>query len=87
MENVSPEPIMASIFGYLRTAAMQAAVRLDLFTALAEGAAGPEALAARTGANPRSLRSLCDYLTTLGHLEKTRRRLRPDAFERDVPRP
>jgi 2-polyprenyl-3-methyl-5-hydroxy-6-metoxy-1,4-benzoquinol methylase len=70
METVSPEPIMASIFGYLRTAAMQAAVRLDLFTAIGEGVTDIEALATRIQSNPRSLRSLCDYLTTLGHLEK-----------------
>jgi 2-polyprenyl-3-methyl-5-hydroxy-6-metoxy-1,4-benzoquinol methylase len=70
MDDASPAPIMASIFGYLRTAALQAAIRLDLFTKIAEGATGVDALAAACKADRRSVRSLCDYLTSVGHLEK-----------------
>ena len=49
---------------------MKAALTLDLFTLLGEGAATPAALAVRTGASERGLRILCDYLVVKGFLEK-----------------
>ena len=71
MDDGSPAPIIASLFGYLRTAALQGAIRLDLFTKIAEGTTGAEALAKAAAADPRSIRSLCDYLTSIGHLTKS----------------
>jgi SAM-dependent methyltransferase len=61
---------METFSGYQRGAALQAAVRLDLFTAIGEGANDPVALARRCAASPRGLRILCDYLTVTGFLEK-----------------
>jgi SAM-dependent methyltransferase len=66
----SPDLVMETFLGYQRAAALQAAVRLDLFTAVAEGVASPAALARRCGAAERGMRILCDYLTVLGFLEK-----------------
>jgi SAM-dependent methyltransferase len=66
----SPERLMDAFSGYQRSAALQAAVRLDLFTAIAEGATDPAALAGRCAASSRGLRILCDYLAVLGFLEK-----------------
>jgi ubiquinone/menaquinone biosynthesis C-methylase UbiE len=66
----SPDLIMETFLGYQRAAALQAAVRLDLFTAIAEGAVEPASLALRCAAAERGIRILCDYLTVLGFLEK-----------------
>src|SRR5262245_53040916 len=54
--------------GYQRTAAVKAAIELDLFTAIAEGATTPAALASRCRASERGLRILCDYLVVGGFL-------------------
>lgn len=53
-----------------QTAAIKAALELDLFSEIAKGANTAEALANRTGADMRGIRILCDYLTVRGHLEK-----------------
>ncbi|MGH9721708.1 MAG: methyltransferase family protein, partial [Bryobacteraceae bacterium] len=55
---------------YQRTAALKAAIDLNLFTAIAEGAGTTAALAARCGASERGARILCDFLTTIGFLTK-----------------
>jgi SAM-dependent methyltransferase len=69
-----PQPSPALIFELLnahhRTAALQAAIQLDLFRALGEGPADVSTLAERCSASPRGTRILCDYLTTMGLLEK-----------------
>lgn len=54
-----------------RTAALKAAVELDAFTAIGEGADTVAALARRCGASERGMRILCDYLTVIGFLTKT----------------
>jgi len=56
---------------YQRTGALRAAVELDVFTAVAEGADTAPALAARTGAAERGIRILCDTLAAWGFLRKT----------------
>lgn len=66
----SPDLLMETFLGYQRAAALQAAVRLDLFTVIAEGAGDPPTLAARCAASARGLRILCDYLAVLGFLRK-----------------
>ena len=64
-----------------RTAALKAAVDVDVFTAIDEGAADAAAIAARCGASERGIRILCDYLTVAGWLSKHdgRYALAPDA--------
>lgn len=69
MDDNSPAPIIASILGYFRTAAMLAATRLDLFTRIAEGQDSVAALAEACGGEERSIRALCDFLVVHRHLE------------------
>jgi ubiquinone/menaquinone biosynthesis C-methylase UbiE len=66
----TPERIFQTLTAYQQTAALKAAIELELFTAIAEGADTTAALAARTGAAERGLRILCDYLTVAQFLGK-----------------
>jgi ubiquinone/menaquinone biosynthesis C-methylase UbiE len=66
----SPELFFETANAYQRSAALKAAVELDLFTAVAEGAGTAPALAARCGASERGVRILCDYLVIAGMLTK-----------------
>lgn len=70
MSDYSENPVFEIAMAYQKTAALTAAVRLDLFTAIGEGTVSVEALAASTTASKRGLRILCDYLTVIGLLEK-----------------
>lgn len=67
--------------GYQRTAAVKAAIELDVFTAIGEGATTAPALAGRCQASERGLRILCDFLVVAGLLTKDGNRygLAPDA--------
>ncbi len=71
MTDISPDLFVDTVQAFQKTAAIKAAVELDLFTLIGAGARTTDALAARTGASGRGLRILCDYLTTLGFLEKS----------------
>src|SRR6185369_14349610 len=53
---------------YQRTAALKAAIELDVFSAIGAGATTPAAVAARTGASARGLRALCSRLVADGFL-------------------
>jgi predicted O-methyltransferase YrrM len=66
----SPENIFQVLHAYQQTAAVKAAIELDLFTAVDEGNHCLEELAKRLGAAERGVRILCDYLTILGFLRK-----------------
>jgi SAM-dependent methyltransferase len=66
----SPEIIFEALMAYQRTAALKAAIELDLFTAIAGGAQTAEALGETCNAAPRGLRILCDYLVVGGFLTK-----------------
>jgi len=66
----SPERIFLALTAYQQTEALRAAIALDLFTSVAEGATDVPALAARCQASERGIRILCDYLTVLGFLGK-----------------
>jgi SAM-dependent methyltransferase len=67
---VSPEPIFDALLAFQLTAAMKAAIDIDLFTGIGEGKTTPAALAARCQAAERGVRILCDYLTVQGFLTK-----------------
>jgi hypothetical protein len=67
----APDAIFDALFAYQQTAALKAAIDLNLFTAIDEGASDVASLASRTGASARGVRILCDYLTTLSMLTKT----------------
>lgn len=66
----SPELFFQTVNGYQKTAAIKAAVELDLFTAIAEGKQAVEDLAARCKASERGTRILCDFLVIQGFLTK-----------------
>src|SRR5438477_3999376 len=66
----SPELFFETAFAHQRSAALKAAVDLDVFTAIQEGARTAKSLAASRGASERGMRILCDYLTMTGFLEK-----------------
>ena len=67
---VSPALFFKTVNAYQETEALRAAIQLDLFTAIDEGAQDPAAIAARCHAAPRGVRILCDYLTIIGFLTK-----------------
>ncbi len=60
--------VFDAITSYQRTAAMKAAVDLDVFSAVGAGATTPDTLAAKTGASARGLRALCSRLVADGFL-------------------
>ncbi|MBV8859406.1 MAG: class I SAM-dependent methyltransferase [Acidobacteria bacterium] len=66
----SPEYFFASANAYQRTAALKAAVELELFTAVAEGKRDAPSIAARCGASERGARILADFLVVNGFLTK-----------------
>jgi 2-polyprenyl-3-methyl-5-hydroxy-6-metoxy-1,4-benzoquinol methylase len=66
----SAEIVFDTMFAYQRSGALKAALDLDVFTAIHEGATSAPSLAARCGAAERGVRILCDYLTTIGLLTK-----------------
>jgi precorrin-6B methylase 2 len=68
--NVSPALFFDTVNAYQQTAAIKAAIDLDLFTAIAEGRESARQIAERCGASERGIRILCDYLTVLGFLTK-----------------
>ncbi|HJR08283.1 MAG TPA: class I SAM-dependent methyltransferase [Pyrinomonadaceae bacterium] len=66
----TPERIFITLTAYQQTAALKAAIELDIFTAIAEGDDTTAKLAARTKAAERGVRILCDYLTVSQFLGK-----------------
>ena len=74
----SPELFFETAFVHQRTAALKAAVDLDVFTAIQDGARTAKSIAGARGASERGIRILCDYLTTMGFLEKTAAFVRSD---------
>jgi predicted nicotinamide N-methyase len=70
MADISPDLFMDAVLAYQQTAAIKAALELDLFTEIAKGNTTAESLAQTTGAAVRGIRILCSYLTVRGHLEK-----------------
>jgi ubiquinone/menaquinone biosynthesis C-methylase UbiE len=66
----SAEIVFDTLFAYQQSAALKAAIDLDLFTAIDNGDTTPKALASRCQAAERGVRILCDYLTTMRLLGK-----------------
>ena len=71
-EQAAPSPILffETANAYQRSAAVKAAVELEVFTAIGEGSRTARAIAERCGADERGVRILCDYLTVIGFLKK-----------------
>jgi cyclopropane fatty-acyl-phospholipid synthase-like methyltransferase len=74
MSQSQPEPspllFFETVSAYQRSAAMKAAVELDIFTHIGAGQTSASALAAACGAAERGVRILCDYLVVIGFLNK-----------------
>ena len=66
----NPQLVWDTINAYQKTAALRAAIELDLFSAIGSDGATAQNLAKRTNASPRGVRILCDYLTVIGFLSK-----------------
>lgn len=66
----SADIVFDTLFAYQRSAALKSALDLDLFTAIDEGAWTASALSLRCAASERGTRVLCDFLTSLGFLNK-----------------
>jgi len=66
----TPERIFNTMIAFQETEALKAAIELDIFTAIAEGADTAASLAAKTRAAERGVRILCDYFTVKELLTK-----------------
>ena len=66
----SPDVVFDTLFAYQQSAALKAAIDLEIFTAIDEGVSTSDAIAKRCGASPRGVRILCDFLSTTGLLAK-----------------
>lgn len=71
MVEISPVHLFETLTAFQRTAAMIAAIELDVFSRLAKQSMDPDELAREIGASGRGLRILCDTLTVDGFLEKS----------------
>jgi 2-polyprenyl-3-methyl-5-hydroxy-6-metoxy-1,4-benzoquinol methylase len=72
----SPELIFETLTAYQRSAALHAAIELDLFRAIGETPGDIASLARQCRSSERGIRILCDYLTILGLLAKENGRYR-----------
>src|SRR5437868_671115 len=66
----SPMRIFEALNAYQKTAALKAAIDLDIFTHIAKGATTTKQIAARTHASEKGTRILCDYMVLQGFLTK-----------------
>jgi len=69
-EAPSPLLVFETLWAYQRSAALRAAIELDVFRAIGEGPGDVATLARQCSASERGLRILCDYLTIIGLLSK-----------------
>lgn len=66
----SPELFFDTMFAPQRTAALKAAIDLEVFTAIGDGARTVAAIAKECAASERGIRILCDNLAIMGFLTK-----------------
>lgn len=69
-EKPNPELVFETFTAYQRTAALRAAIEVDLFRAVGEGPSDAAGLAQRCKVSERGARILCDYLAVIGLLAK-----------------
>jgi hypothetical protein len=67
---LTPGLVFETLQAYQRTAALKAAIDLDLFRAVGEGPGDVASLAKHCSASERGIRILCDFLTIYGILVK-----------------
>ena len=69
-ETPNPGIVFETLMAHQRTAALRAAIELDLFRAIGEGPGDVASLAKKCSASERGIRILCDYLTIIGIIRK-----------------
>lgn len=70
MHPISANPVYEISLSYQKTTAMDAAIKLDIFTMVGERRLSAAQIAEATGNSPRGVRILCDFLCVIGLLEK-----------------
>jgi SAM-dependent methyltransferase len=70
VRTADPGFVFDTLLAYQRTAALRAGIEINLFGALGAGPAPAAELARRCSVSERGARILCDYLTTVGIIEK-----------------
>jgi hypothetical protein len=68
---ISPASMVDAMYAYCKTAAIKAAIELELFTMIGSGSRTAGSLAAEAGGAERGFRILCDYLVVAGFLAKS----------------
>lgn len=71
MNQISNNPVYDISLSYQKTAAMKAAIKLDIFTKIGNDCLSADQIAEITGASLRGVRILCDFLCVIGLLEKS----------------
>src|SRR5450432_4729906 len=66
----TPEHIFNTLNAYQQTVALRAAIELDIFTAIADGATDVASIAKKNGAAERGIQTLCNFLTIINFLTK-----------------
>jgi 2-polyprenyl-3-methyl-5-hydroxy-6-metoxy-1,4-benzoquinol methylase len=66
----TPEHIFNTLNAYQQSFALRAAIELDIFSTVADGATDVASIAKKTSASERGTQTLCNYLTVLGFLTK-----------------
>lgn len=69
--DVNPELFFGTAIAYQHSAAIKAAVELEVFTKIAEGNRTKDAIATACNASERGIRILCDGLVVMGFLTKS----------------
>jgi hypothetical protein len=70
MNKISNNPVYDISLSYQKTAAMKAAIELDIFTHIGNSCLSVEQISDITGCSSRGVRILCDFLCVIGFLEK-----------------
>ena len=63
-------PAYEAALAYQKTAALTAAIKLDVIALIGGGVVTSNALAEQTATSSRGMRILCDFLTVMGLLRK-----------------
>ena len=84
---LTPGLVFEMLQAHQRTAALKAAIDLDVFRAVGEGPGDVASIARHCSASERGIRILCDFLTIYGVLAKAGRALPAHPDERRLPGP
>ena len=67
---LTPSVVFENLQAFQRTAALRAAIELDVFRAVGQGPGDVASIAHHASASERGIRILCDYLVISGLLQK-----------------